>query len=83
MIGKTYLEQEKPMTPEEYLEKPYHYILVWDKESKTWTGKVKEFPGCVTQGDFMQIHNDIFNAAFDWIVAALAQGQKIPEPEGI
>ena len=69
------------MTPEEYLKKPYHYILVWDEESKTWTGKVKEFPGCVVQADNWNIINRLDQAALDWIAAALDLGQEIPEPE--
>ena len=69
------------MTPEEYLKKPYTYCLIWDAESQTWTGKVKEFPGCFAQnshaGDAV---TDLRYAVIDWIAAALDLGQEIPEP---
>lgn len=70
------------MKPIEYLRRPYHYILVYDEDSQTWTGTVKEFPGCITQNltasDTME---DLVDAAEDWIAAALDLGQEIPEPE--
>ena len=70
------------MTPEEYLKRPYHFILVWDDESKTWTGTVREFPGCIAQGySVMGVCENLWHAALDWIAAALDLGQKIPEPE--
>ena len=37
------------MNPEEYLKRPYQFILIWDEESQTWTGTVAEFPGCIAQ----------------------------------
>ena len=69
------------MTPAEYLKKPYHYVLVWDEESQTWTGTVKEFPGCISQGDTRTVLGKLYKAAEDWIAAALDLGQEIPEPE--
>lgn len=70
------------MTPAEYLKKPYHFILVWDEESRTWTGTIKEFPGCINQkSHWTDTLEGLYWAARDWITAALDQGQKIPEPE--
>jgi predicted RNase H-like HicB family nuclease len=69
--------------PEEYLKRPYHYILVWDEESQTWAGKVKELPGCLAQGEswaFTMVR--LRSAALDWIAAALDLGQEIPGVEG-
>jgi predicted RNase H-like HicB family nuclease len=68
------------MTPEEYMNRPYTYCLVYDSESKTWTGKIKEFPGCIAQGDGWEIIFMLRRAALDWIAAALELGQEIPEP---
>jgi len=68
------------MTPEEYMKRPYHFILVWDEESHTWSGKIKEFPGCFAQGDGWSIVFKLRHAALDWIAAALDLGQEIPEP---
>lgn len=69
------------MTPEEYMELPYTYCLLWDSESRTWSGKIKEFPGCFAQGDGWEIVFKLRRAARDWIAAAQGLGQKIPEPE--
>ena len=70
------------MTPEEYLKLPYTFCLVWDEESQTFTGTVKEFPGCVAQEDTpYRVFEDLWDAALDWIAAAIDQGQEIPEPE--
>jgi predicted RNase H-like HicB family nuclease len=69
------------MTPEEYLDRPYHFILVYDSESETWTGTVKEFPGCIAQDNAIMILESLWWAARDWIAAALDLGQEIPEPE--
>ena len=69
------------MTPEEYLKRPYTFCSVWDEESRTWTGTVKEFPGCIAQGDSWSIVWKLRIAARDWISAAQDLGQEIPEPE--
>ncbi len=64
-----------------YIARPYHFVLVWDEESLTWSGSVKEFPGCFAQGDSLNIIGRLDEAAQDWIAAALDLGQEIPEPE--
>lgn len=69
------------MTPEDYLKLPYTYILVWDEDTQTWAGKVKELPGCFAQGDSWEIMWILRFAARDWIAAALDLGQEIPAPE--
>jgi predicted RNase H-like HicB family nuclease len=69
------------MTPEEYLKRPYQFCLIWDEESRTWTGTVKEFSGCISQGDTWNIVFKLRRAAIDWIAAALDLVQAIPEPE--
>ena len=74
-------KKEKIMTPAEYLKRPYSWCLVWDTESKTWTGRILEFPGCIAQADSADILlMDLKQAAHDWIAAALDLGQEIPEP---
>jgi predicted RNase H-like HicB family nuclease len=69
------------MTPEEYMDRPYHFILIWDEKIQTWIGTVKEFPGCIARGDTWEIVFAIRRAALSWIAAALDQGQGIPEPD--
>ena len=74
-------EETMTMTPAEYLRRPYHWCLVWDTESKTWTGRILEFPGCIAQADSADILlSDLKQAALDWIAAALDLGQEIPDP---
>lgn len=71
----------KAMTPAEYLKLPYTFCLIWDEESKTWTGTVQEFPGCIAQSEYIdEILMSIREAARDWVAAALELGQEIPEP---
>ncbi len=71
------------MTPEKYLKRPYTYCLVWDEESQTWFGKIKEFLGCFAQSDAKDILRSLSLAAEDWIAAALELGQEIPGPTGV
>jgi predicted RNase H-like HicB family nuclease len=70
------------MKPKEYLRLHYHHVFVWDETSQTWTGTVKEFSGCIAQGDSIQsCWISLYITALDWIAAALDLGQEIPEPE--
>lgn len=70
------------MTPKAYMERPYTYCLTYDSESRTWTGKIKELPGCIAQGDTIwTAFNHLYWSALGWIAAALELGQEIPEPE--
>ena len=72
----------RDMTPAEYLKRPYCFCLIWDEESLTYTGFVKEFPGCLSQGkSLIGTYKNLWQAAHDWIAAALDLGQEIPEPE--
>ena len=68
-------------TPNEYLKAPYCRVVIPDHETGTYTARVMEFPGCVTQGDtIVQAHERLERAAEDWIRAALDLGQTIPSP---
>lgn len=68
-------------TPNEYLKAPYCRVVIPDHETGTYTARVMEFPGCVTQGDTIaQAHERLEQAAEDWIRAALDLGQDIPPP---
>lgn len=53
---------------------------IYDAESKTWTGLVPGYPGCITQGDTLEETRTRLEAvAESWIEAALEMGQEIPE----
>jgi predicted RNase H-like HicB family nuclease len=72
---------DAPSTPSDYLKQPYCRVVIPDHETGTYTARVMEFPGCVTQGDSIaQAHERLERAAEDWIRAALDSGQDIPRP---
>ena len=69
------------MKPEEYLTLPYSRVIIPDSETGTFTGKVLEFPGCVTEGDTIsETYELLEDAALSWIEAALELGQEVPPP---
>jgi antitoxin HicB len=66
-----------------FYDAPYTFCLVYEKDSKTWTGIVNEFPGCIAQGDTArECVANLYKAGESWIKAALDLGQDIPEPTG-
>ena len=73
------------MKPSEYLMLPYSwcYVPVYaDGEFCGYTAYIREFPGCIIEGDNLFVAEaSLRNAACDWIAAALDLGQTIPEPE--
>ncbi len=77
------LSLSKARTPaEDYLNAPYARVLIPDAESGTYTAMIKEFPGCVTQGDTPQEALELLDViAKGWIEAALDLGQDIPLPD--
>ena len=67
------------MTPEKYMRLPYTYCLIWDEKSRTWAGKILEFPGCIAQGKTgPETLKSLYRVALSWIAAALDLGQTIP-----
>jgi predicted RNase H-like HicB family nuclease len=68
-------------TPAEYLQAPYSRVVIPDQETGTYTARILEFPGCVTQGDsLVEAYERLESAAEAWIGAALDMGQDIPAP---
>ncbi|MGH8659842.1 MAG: type II toxin-antitoxin system HicB family antitoxin [Gammaproteobacteria bacterium] len=66
---------------EAYLERPYSRVLIWDRETATYTAKIAEFPGCVTEGKTAgEALKRLKSAARSWIEAVLDSGRAIPEP---
>ncbi|MFA5025055.1 MAG: type II toxin-antitoxin system HicB family antitoxin [Candidatus Shapirobacteria bacterium] len=67
------------MTPWEYLKLPYSFCFVYDNGN--YTSYVREFPGCVAEGDGLEeTWIALHGAAYDCIEATLDLGQEIPEP---
>src|SRR5215207_119240 len=67
-------------TPEEYLKEPYARVLI-PEEAGGYSAEILEFPGCYSFGDTAdETMRNLEDAAFNWIEAAMIQGQSIPEP---
>jgi antitoxin HicB len=65
----------------DYLKLPYTREILPDFELGGFTALIREFPGCVTQGETVaEAYEYLEDAAFSWIEAALALGQDIPQP---
>ncbi len=73
----------KTKKTEDYLKKPYARILLPDADGG-YSAEILEFPGCYSFGDTAdEAMANLEDAAFNWIEAALAQGQTIPEPVSV
>jgi|ERR1700722_204557 antitoxin HicB len=68
------------MEPTEVLKRPYSRILVPDPDGR-FTAEILEFPNCVAFGDTAaDALSNLEEVAAEWIMAAIEQGQNIPEP---
>lgn len=68
-------------SPRDYLKEPYSRILTPDDETGTYTAEIREFPGCVAQGDTIEeAYKNLEVAAESWIEVSLGMGQEIPTP---
>jgi len=70
----------KTRTPQDYLKEPYARVLTPEAEGG-YSAEILEFPGCYSSGDTAdEAMVNLEDAAFNWIEAALSQGQDIPKP---
>lgn len=68
-------------TVKDYLKLPYSREILPDSEFGGFTALIREFPGCVTQGETVtEAYEYLEDAASSWIEAALSLGQEIPPP---
>jgi antitoxin HicB len=75
--------RKRRLSPDEYLRLNYKRVLVPDPDGDGFSAKLLEFPGCFAEGETPEeAYGNLELAAADWIEAALAQGQTIPEPAG-
>ncbi len=66
-----------------YSSLPYTIELLRE-DAETWFARVKELPGCITEGDSAQDAAEmILDAMHGWVEIALADGQAIPEPRPV
>lgn len=65
---------------EESLKKPYARIII-PEEDGGFFAEILEFPGCYAEGETKsEAFERLEDVAKSWIMAALEQGQDIPEP---
>jgi len=65
------------------MKKPYTRMLIPDPDGG-FVGEIKEFPGCLTQGETAKETLENLEEAMElWLEAALNQGLSIPEPESM
>lgn len=70
-------------TLEDYLALPYTFELQFDPED-AWFVRVKELPGCMSQGDTPQEAMEMIQEAMElWLEIALEDGDPIPEPRDL
>jgi predicted RNase H-like HicB family nuclease len=63
-----------------YLRRPYARIVIPEIDG-TYRGEILEFPGCIATGDTpAETLHSLEEVAAEWLAAALAQNQPIPEP---
>jgi antitoxin HicB len=71
-------------TAEDYLDLPYHFVLVpdhWDDGTPGWFIRVEELPGCMSQGKSPnEAWEQIHDAMLGWIDVGLQDGHEIPLP---
>lgn len=68
------------MVPADIMKKPYGRLVLPDEDG-SYTAEIVEFPGCIASGSTTaEALANLEEVAADWIVAALEQGQSIPEP---
>lgn len=66
-----------------YLALPYTIEII-QEDAEIWFARVKELPGCMTEGDSAQEAAEmILDAKKAWIEVALEDGQPIPEPRPV
>jgi len=69
------------MNAAEYLNLPYERVLIPDHESGTYTALIREFPGCIAEGDKpAAAYANLEGVAESWIEAVLELGQEVPTP---
>ncbi len=82
MVSKNTMNTKTKKT-EDYLKEPYARILIPESEGG-YSAEILEFPGCYSFGNTAdEAMANLDDAAFNWIEAALAQGQFIPEPASV
>ena len=77
---KTKMNDQVTEMATSYLKQPYARLIVPETDG-TFRGEILEFPGCIATGDTpAETLSALEEAAADWLEAALAHGQHVPDP---
>lgn len=70
------------MADEDYIfALPYHWIIIPDAATGTYTAYIDEFPGCVAQGDSIkEALERLAEVAMGWVALTRAKNLPIPAP---
>ncbi|HEY2601907.1 MAG TPA: sigma-70 family RNA polymerase sigma factor [Thermoleophilaceae bacterium] len=72
-----------PREGAEYLDRPYHIVVVRNGDDDGWTAQVEELPGCEARADTPdEATRAIRDSMEAWFAKALASEREIPEPRG-
>ena len=64
-----------------YLSLPYTIEMVQDADGDGWFVRIKELPGCISQGDTPEEALEMIQDAMKgWLEVAIEEGMPIPEP---
>jgi predicted RNase H-like HicB family nuclease len=75
------MRSKKLKSPAALLKLPYARVIIPDYTTKSFTGKILEFPGCITQANgVLKTYRLLDKVAASWIMAAQDLGQEIPLP---
>ena len=71
-------------TVEDYMALPYSIVTVKDSDSDTYFIKVKELPGCISEGESIaEAYDMIEDAMRIWLESAIEKHLEIPLPESM
>ena len=69
------------MIASDYLDLPYHMVIIPSENTDGFVGYVMELPGCMSQGDNWSDMYDMLREAMSlWIESTLEDGQYVPMP---
>jgi antitoxin HicB len=75
------MDTNQALSPAAILKRPYHRVIV-PEEDGSFSALISEFPGCMAVGDtYAEAYAILEEVAESWLLAVIANGQPIPEPE--
>jgi len=70
------------MIAADYMDLPYHMVIIPSENTDGFVGYVMELPGCMSQGDNWSDMYDMLREAMSlWIESTLEDGEDVPMPD--